>query len=74
MSDLWECYEPEDYGYDDGANDECLHEDADIDLLIGRMSCRCGHTAWLSPAQYKRELQYQTEQMQAYYEECERDG
>lgn len=73
MADLWECYEPED-GYGDREPAECEHENAEYDILEGEMSCSCGYHRWLSGDEIRREAQFQTKLMEAYYTECDRDG
>lgn len=40
---------------DDGPQDECCHEEAEIDILTGRSHCCvCGETWWVSDAEINR--------------------
>jgi hypothetical protein len=58
--------------YDDwDEEDDCDHMDAEIDILTGIMSCRCGYTKWLTAEELRREAELQAELMEAYYRECE---
>lgn len=52
---------------------DCDHEDADIDILTGRLSCRCGYTEWLSTERLTREAQLQADLAEAWQRECETD-
>lgn len=69
--------EDEDALYDDGAGcgiapDQCDHEDADIDILTGRMACRCGFSKWLSAEELAREMKLQAELYEEYNVEMEK--
>ena len=46
----------QDYDYDDFPDDEepCDHEHADFDILIGRESCSCGWSRYLTTEEYQR--------------------
>lgn len=45
---IWKLREPD---YNDEPEDECDHEDADVDVGDGRAHCRCGHSWYLSAAE-----------------------
>jgi hypothetical protein len=56
----------------DPDRDECDHENADVDILTGRMLCfSCGYSKWLTGDEIAREAELQAEMMEAYYRECE---
>ena len=59
---------------DDHEPDECEHENAEYDVIEGRMWCTCGYHRWLTGDEIRREAQFQAEQMEAYFVECNRDG
>ncbi len=43
----------EEYCGDD--TNDCDHENADVDLLVGRLTCSCGYTKWLTTEELQRE-------------------
>ena len=51
--------------------DDCDHLEADVDLMTGNATCRCGHHWYLSGDEIRREAQLQADMMAAYYEQCE---
>lgn len=59
----------EDDAYD--ASLDCDHAEADVDLMTGELSCRCGYHRYLSGDELRREAQLQAEMMEAYSRECE---
>ena len=59
--------DPEDY--DDDLEDECFHEDYEIDILTGVASCDgCGHR-WMAT---DNEYQHRIDAQAAWDRECER--
>ena len=70
MSDVWDC-DDWDTGNapDDAPEDACDHDQADIDILIGRGSCHCGHTWWLSSEEIQAELRFMAEYAEHVAEE-----
>jgi hypothetical protein len=62
-------WDDEDEPYDQ--EDDCIHEDADIDILTGHMLCHCGYSRWLTAEELQREAELQAELMEAYYRERE---
>jgi hypothetical protein len=56
--------------YEDDIDYDCLHEEAEVDLLTGEMTCRCGYHRFLSGDELRREAELQAEMMEAYYREC----
>jgi hypothetical protein len=59
--------------WDDDRNpdlDDCIHEDADVDILTGEMTChRCGFHKYLTGDEIRREAEIQAEMMEAYHQE-----
>ena len=53
--------------YDPDVPDDCDHTEYEIDTIMGRAECHCGHTWWLSDAEVSAELQRQAD----YWEWCE---
>lgn len=45
----------------------CDHEDADLDMLTGRVVCSCGFTKWLSNAEFVKEQEFRAK-AEALYE------
>lgn len=44
---------------DDFYDEQCDHENADIDMLRGRISCHCGYSKWMTSEEFKEELRLQ---------------
>jgi len=54
-----------DDNYDD-IPDDCLHEEADIDILTGRALCHvCGHAWWASDAEIEAQATHEREYAEA---------
>jgi hypothetical protein len=49
--------------------DDCIHEDADVDLITGEMMCRCGFHKYLTGDEIRREAQLRAEMMEAYHQQ-----
>ncbi len=68
MCDQWE--DEDDYP---PWEDECDHENAEVDILTGAMNCRCGYRRYLSGDELRREAQLQADMAEDYYLECLRE-
>jgi len=56
---------------DDYCDDEpCDHEHADFDPLIGRESCSCGWSRWLTGEEYSRRLNLEAQAQAEWDEFC----
>ena len=52
--------------YDAHEPDDCDHTAAEIDCLIGRMTCHCGYSKWLTTEELRRELTFQAAMYEAH--------
>ncbi|MDB5612088.1 MAG: hypothetical protein JWP25_8988 [Bradyrhizobium sp.] len=60
--DAWKLREPD---WDDEPEDECEHEEYEVDILVGRAHCcRCPHSWW----QTNEEIAAETRRIADYYE------
>lgn len=61
-------WDENDSPYEDDRMD-CDHSDADVDIMEGSLSCRCGYRKWLTGDEIRREAQLQAEMMEAYFQQ-----
>ncbi len=61
MTDDWD-----DHAYEDN----CMHEQAEVDILAGELHCHCGYHRILSGDELEREIAFQAEAAEAYEREC----
>lgn len=60
--DAWKLRSPDDCYYDDEPEDECEHDEYEIDILTGRASCdRCLHSWWATDKQVASEARRQAD-------------
>lgn len=61
-------YEDEDAEFFDDRypEEECFHENADVDILVGRALClSCGHSWWMTDKELEAEIKFQAEYFEA---------
>lgn len=58
---------------DDLQDDLCDHEEADIDIFTGRLSCTCGYSKWLSSDELEEEITMQARLYEEYHALCEKE-
>jgi hypothetical protein len=70
-------YDDEDDEFFNGNDpeDDCFHENADIDILAGRALClSCGHAWWMTKEEIEAEAKFQAEYFEAMASEAEAEG
>ena len=62
------------WDYEDDLEDECFHEDYEIDILTGMASCdHCGHRWMMTTKQLERHHELQAD-CDRYYQQLEEEG
>jgi hypothetical protein len=64
--------EDDEFFNDCDPEDDCFHENADIDILVGRALCfSCGHSWWMTDKEIEAEAKFQAEYFEAMAAEAE---